>query len=135
MALLLDTCAAIWVANGDPISGEARNAIEENAGIGSILISPMTAWEIATLTSKGRLKLSMAPESWFDALLSLPGIRLAPMPPRTLIASAFLPGDPPSDPADRIIAATARAENLILMTRDQRLLDFGNQGHVRVLAC
>lgn len=135
MALLLDTCAAIWVANGDPISGEARNAIEENAEVGSILISPMTAWEIATLANKGRLKLSMAPESWFDALLSLPGIRLAPMPPRTLIASAFLPGDPPSDPADRIIAATARAENLILMTRDRRLLDFGSQGHVRVLAC
>jgi len=135
MALLLDTCAAIWVANGDPISGEARNAIEENAEVGSILISPMTAWEIATLANKGRLKLSMAPESWFDALLSLPGIRLAPMPPRTLIASAFLPGDPPSDPADRILAATARAENLILMTRDRRLLDFGNQGHVRVLAC
>ena len=135
MALLLDTCAAIWVANGDPISGEARNAIEENAEVGSILISPMTAWEIATLANKGRLKLSMAPEPWFDALLSLPGIRLAPMPPRTLIASAFLPGDPPSDPADRIIAATARAENLILMTRDRRLLDFGNQGHVRVLAC
>jgi PIN domain nuclease of toxin-antitoxin system len=135
MALLLDTCAAIWVANGDPISGEARNAIEENAEIGSILISPVTGWEIATLASKGRLRLSMAPECWFDALLSLPGIRLAPMPPRTLIASAFLPGDPPSDPADRIIAATARAENLILMTRDHRLLDFGNQGHVRVLAC
>jgi len=77
----------------------------------------------------------MAPETWFEAMLTLPGIRLAPMPPRTLIASAFLPGRPPADPADRIIAATARAENLVIVTRDRELLSYGDEGHVRVLAC
>lgn len=134
-ALLLDTCAAIWVANGDPISDPSREAIEQAAHENQILLSPITAWEVATLVRKGRLTLSMAHESWFDALLALPGIALAPMPPRTLMASAFLPGDPPADPADRIIAATARADNLVLMTRDRRLLDYGERGHVRVLAC
>lgn len=134
-ALLLDTCAAIWIANGDPIAPEAREAVEEAAGARNVLISPITAWEIATLVSKGHLTLSMAPDSWFEALLALPGVALAPLPPRTLIASAFLPGAPPSDPADRIIAATARAENLVLTTRDRKLLDYGDQGHARVLAC
>ncbi len=133
--MLLDTCAAIWVANGDPIAESARTAIEEAVVENGILVSPITAWEVATLVSKGRLTLSMAPDSWFEALLALPGLRLAPMPPRTLVASAFLPGAPPTDPADRIIAATARADNLVLTTRDRKLLDYGEQGHARVLAC
>lgn len=57
------------------------------------------------------------------------------MPPRTLIASSFLPGDPPSDPADRIIAATARAENLVVVTRDRELRAYGSEGHMKILAC
>ena len=51
--LLLDTCAAIWLVNGDPISVESRAAITAaqtaNAGVH---VSPMTAWEIATLVEK-----------------------------------------------------------------------------------
>ena len=135
MSLLLDTCAVLWVANGDSISEQAREAIDEAAASDSVFVSPISAWEIATLVQKGRLMLSMAPDSWFEALLALPGVRLAPMPPRTLMASAFLPGSPPSDPADRIIAATARAENLVLITRDRKLLSYGAEGHLRGLTC
>jgi PIN domain nuclease of toxin-antitoxin system len=133
--LLLDTCAILWIANGEEISGECRRAVDEAAQSDGVLVSPITAWEIGTLVRKGRIALSMPPEAWFDAALALPGVRLAPMPPRTLIASAFLPGTPPADPADRIIAATARIEGFILVTRDQKLLSYGDDGHVRVLAC
>jgi PIN domain nuclease of toxin-antitoxin system len=133
--LLLDTCAVLWIANGEEISQNCRQAVNEAAKADKILISPITAWEIGTLVRKGRIALSMAPDVWFEAALALPGMRLAPMPPRTLIASAFLPGTPPADPADRIIAATARAEDLILVTRDRKLLSYGEEGHVRVLAC
>jgi PIN domain nuclease of toxin-antitoxin system len=134
-ALLLDTCAVLWIANGEEISEDCRQAVDEAAQDKRILISPITAWEIGTLVRKGRIALSMAPDAWFDAALALPGVRLAPMPPRTLIASAFLPGAPPTDPADRIIAATARTEDLVLVTRDRQLLSYGEDGHVRVLAC
>lgn len=133
--LLLDTCAVLWIANGEEILEDCRRAVDEAAPSDQILISPITAWEIGTLVRKGRIALSMPPEAWFDAALALPGVRLAPMPPRTLIASAFLPGTPPADPADRIIAATARTEGFVLVTRDQKLLSYGNEGHVRVLAC
>jgi PIN domain nuclease of toxin-antitoxin system len=133
--LLLDTCAVLWIANGERILEDCRRAVDEAAPSDQILISPITAWEIGTLVRKGRIALSMPPEAWFDAALALPGVRLAPMPPRTLIASAFLPGTPPADPADRIIAATARTEGFVLVTRDQKLLSYGNEGHVRVLAC
>jgi PIN domain nuclease of toxin-antitoxin system len=66
---------------------------------------------------------------------ALPGMRLAPMPPEVLIDSAFLPGTPPRDPADRILAATARAASHILVTRDSELIPYAQQGHLRVLVC
>ena len=60
-AVLLDTCAAIWLMNGDPISAESRAAIAaaqtENLGI---YVSPVTAWEIATLAVKDRLQLTLS---------------------------------------------------------------------------
>jgi PIN domain nuclease of toxin-antitoxin system len=47
----------------------------------------------------------------------------------------FLPGKPPRDPADRIIAATARDLGATLVTRDRALLAYGEEGHVAVLEC
>jgi PIN domain nuclease of toxin-antitoxin system len=135
-AVLLDTCAAIWLMNGDPISAESRTAITaaqtENLGI---YISPMTAWEIATLLAKDRLQLTLSPDAWFDNLLRLPGFRLAPMPPNVLIASASLPGAPPNDPVDRILAATGRAFGLSLITRNGELMRYARAGHIEAIEC
>jgi PIN domain nuclease of toxin-antitoxin system len=39
-----------------------------------------------------------------------------------------------TEPADRIIAATARALGATLVTRDRRLLDYAAAGHVAALA-
>jgi len=57
------------------------------------------------------------------------------MSPDLLIASSFLPGEPPRDPADRIMLATARDLGAALVTRDRALLDYGGQGHVKIVAC
>jgi PIN domain nuclease of toxin-antitoxin system len=37
------------------------------------------------------------------------------------------------DPADRIIVATARINSLILLTRDQKILSYGEQGYLNCL--
>jgi len=87
------------------------------------------------LASKGRLTLTIPPEEWFNSLLEMPGMRLAPLTPKILLASSMLPGVPPGDPADRIIAATARALGQTLVTRDSKLLDYAQQGHIRARAC
>jgi PIN domain nuclease of toxin-antitoxin system len=68
-------------------------------------------------------------------LLATPGLQLAALSPEILIASSFLPGRPPRDPADRIILATARDLGLTLVTRDRALLDYGEAGNVSVVAC
>jgi len=79
--------------------------------------------------------MTLSPEVWFDTLLALPGVRLAALTPKVLISSTALPGTPPSDPADRIIAATARLYGYRVITRDSKLLDYAAQGHVLVTAC
>ncbi len=134
--LLLDTCAAIWFAEDDPVTPDAVKAIDQAASDGiPIFVSPMSAWEIGLLTARGRLAMSMSPEAWFDALLNVPGVELARLSVKVLVASSFLPGTPPRDPADRIIAATAREFGYQLVTRDSALLDYADQGHIQALAC
>lgn len=135
--LLLDTCAVIWISSEDAeITAEALDALERAQGVGeSIYVSPITAWEIGLLVARGRLSLLMSPERWFERLLQGPGIELADMPPEVLIASSFLPGEPPKDPADRIVAATAREFGYTLVTRDKRLLTYAGRGHLRAIGC
>jgi PIN domain nuclease of toxin-antitoxin system len=134
--VLLDTCAAIWLMNGDRISTASRNAIDAAQSDSSgVFVSPITAWEIATLVARNRFSLTLSPDAWFDALLALPGLRLAAMPPSVLIASVSLPGSPPNDPADRIIAATARAFGFVVATRDRELTSYAAAGHLEIIAC
>jgi PIN domain nuclease of toxin-antitoxin system len=134
--VLLDTCAAIWLMNGDPMSAGSRAAVAAaQAGNLGVHVSPMTAWEIATLVAKNRLRLSLSPEAWFEALLGLTGVRLAPMPPKVLIASASLPGVPPNDPVDRIIVATGRTYGHAVITRDGELRRYARAGHIELVEC
>jgi PIN domain nuclease of toxin-antitoxin system len=134
--VLLDTCAAIWLVNGDPMSADSRASITaaqtQNLGV---YVSPMTAWEVATLVAKNRVQLALSPEAWFDALLGLVGVRLAAMPPRVLIASTTLPGAPPRDPVDRIIAATGRTFGYSVVTRDGELMLYARAGHIDAVGC
>lgn len=134
--VLLDTCAAIWLMNGDPMTVVSREAVTAAVLAGDgVHVSPISAWEIATLVAKDRLQLTLTPDGWFEALLALPGVRLAPMSPTVLIASATLPGSPPKDPADRIIAATAREFGHAIVTRDRQLIAYAEAGHIEVVAC
>jgi PIN domain nuclease of toxin-antitoxin system len=133
--ILLDTCAAIWLQAGSAFRPEGEAALQEAQEIGTqVLVSPITAWEIGLLVSKGRLVLTLPPLTWFDQLLEL-GVDLAPLTPDILIASSQLPGPPLRDPADRIVAATARAMRYRLITRDRPLLDFAASGQVEAISC
>ncbi len=134
--LLLDTCAVIWVANDDPISRAARDALSRALQSDEpIYVSPISAWEIGMLAARGRIRLQMSAEKWFEYILDMPGVRLADMPTTLLIASSYLPGVTPNDPADRIIAATAREFGYRIVTRDRQLLAYAESGNCRALAC
>jgi PIN domain nuclease of toxin-antitoxin system len=134
--LLLDTCTLIFMTEKARLAVAAVETMQATSeGGGATYISPISAWEIGMLASRGRMQLLLRPERWFANLFEVPGVRLADMSPDLLIASSYLPGRPPGDPFDRIIAATARDLGATLITRDRALLDYGEQGHVRVVEC
>jgi|SRR6185312_1004031 len=131
--ILLDTCALLWLTAEEEMSPAALEALDD-AGAGEVFVSPISAWEVGQLAARGRIRLALEPRDWFQSALEA-GLALAPMPPDVLIASSFLPGEPLRDPADRILAATARAYRYRLMTRDRPLLDLGGAGHLDAIAC
>jgi PIN domain nuclease of toxin-antitoxin system len=134
--LLWDTCAAIWIYEKARLSQAAVEALASAHRDGTpSYVSPITAWEVGMLASRGRLQLLIRPERWFANLFDVPGVKMAEMSADLLIASSYLPGRPPKDPTDRIIAATARELGATLITRDRALLEYGKQGHIAVVEC
>src|ERR1700733_8127148 len=135
LPLLLDTNAAIWLSR-DELKASASEKLDEAARIGvATYLSPITAWEAGQLVSRNRLSLGATPQRWSARILAMPNIHLAELSPDILIASSFLPGMPPRDPADRILLATARHIGATLITRDRQLLKYGEEGQVSTIAC
>jgi PIN domain nuclease of toxin-antitoxin system len=134
--LLLDTHAAVWITEGLPLASEAIEAMDAaHRADSKIFVSPISAWEIGLLVARNRIGLSARPERWFQKVLAIPGVKLAELTADILIESSFLPGNPPRDPADRIIIATARDIGATLVTRDRLLLEYGKSGQINALAC
>ncbi len=133
--LLLDTCAAIWTVE-DRLRPETVELLSQRYRAGEpTYVSPITAWELGILFSRARYRSHRSPEEYWRHLLSLPNVRLSQMPPELMLASHFLPGTPPRDPADRILAATAREYDYTLVTRDALLLSYAREGHLLALEC
>ena len=132
--VLLDTHVLVWLLNGDQkLNQKALKAINRSMAEEAVLLSAISPWEISMLTSKGRLTLDRDVGEWVQAAVSVPGLRLEAISPEIAVASTRLPGKIHSDPADRLIAATARHLGAVLITDDQLLLDYGADGHLRVL--
>jgi PIN domain nuclease of toxin-antitoxin system len=117
------------------MSPAGLQAIEDATQARLVFVSAITAWEVATLVRKARYRLRASPEGWFTSLMARPGVNLVPLTPAILIESVFLPGKPPGDSADRMIAASARLEGLAVVTRDKQLWAYANDGHVSVVEC
>lgn len=131
-ALVLDTHVLVWLlAGNERLGSRARKSIRAAAETGALRVSAITPWEIAVLASKGRLVLEQDVGEWVQSALALPGIRLEPLSPEVAVASTRLPGTIHPDPADRIIAATARHLGATLITADGLLLDYGAAGHMK----
>ena len=132
--LLLDTHIWLWYAIGDERLGVASRArTQDEIDADGVTVSAMSAWEVLMHWSEGRVRLSKPPEAWVLAALSVPQIAVAPVTSEIAAAAALLPGEAPADPADRMLAATARQDDLVLATRDRELLAYGDAGHVAVM--
>ena len=139
-ALLLDTCAVIWLANGAPLPSAALSAIITAGLSNSIFVSPASAWEL-TLLSRPRpgqrptVQCLPDPQTWFASFMAGPGIKAAPMTPALTIDAFHLPGDFHADPINRLIVATARHLDIPIVTSDPKILGYAAAGYIRVIPC
>mgnify|MGYP000439292657 CR=1 FL=1 len=114
-----------WVNGSESLSANARKVIAETlASDSEILVSSISAWEIAILIVKGRLVLSMDVESWLDEVSQIDGVRYVPVNNEIGIKSTLLPGEFHKDPADRMIVATARLYAVPVVTADEKIIQY-----------
>lgn len=130
--IVLDTHALIWWASGDKarLSPAAIAAIEAELPDGQIVISSISAWELAALVAKGRLALSMDVQAWLNAVREIEAVVFVPVDNDIGVKSVELPGDFHKDPADRMIVATARQWAAPLVTADEKIRAYP---HVRTI--
>jgi PIN domain nuclease of toxin-antitoxin system len=133
---LLDTCSLIYLAHDEPVSKEVRVVLDAMPSrVDNVVVSPISAWELGMLVSKGRIVLERPPAAWFRMACIRFDIQTIPLSADVLVAASFLPEPLHGDPADRILVATARELDLTIITRDRAILAYGAAGHVKTLAC
>lgn len=130
--IVLDTHVLVWWVNGDDVllSAAAKQAIEHELVGGQILVSSITAWEIAMLVSKERVSLSVDVSTWLDLVGQIEAVSFIPVDNEIAIKSTELPGNFHKDSADRMIVATARKLAAPVVSADEKIRAYP---HVKVI--
>jgi PIN domain nuclease of toxin-antitoxin system len=127
--LLLDTHVALWLDSGDErLRASTRTLIDgcwQNDG--TIMLSAITAWEIALLVDTGRIDLDVPVAAWLERFLDRPGIEAVSLSHRAASRSYQLHHLEHRDPADRLLIATAIDLACPLVTYDERIVRFGKK--------
>lgn len=119
--ILVDTHVVVWLAfDQEQISTRARAAIgEARQSADGLAICDITLFELATLASKGRIRLDVSLESFLLEVESR--FVVLPISSIACVRAMGLPASYPKDPADRLIGATALVEGLRLLTADRAI--------------
>ena len=118
--ILLDTHVLFWaVDDSKSLSRKAASEIRRARRDGGIAISAISIWELASLLARGTIQGYGSVESSLKLLLE--GVTIRPITPEIAALATQFPDDFSRDPADRLIGATARAEGLTLVTRDETI--------------
>ncbi len=123
--VVLDTCAWLWMcATPEKLSSAAREIIDREKRHDGLIVSIISAWEVAKLVQKRKLRLSISCRQWIDEAVRADGVTLHPLTPEVCVESTELPGSFHGDPADQIIVATARLIAGAVITSDRKILDY-----------
>lgn len=120
--ILLDTCTFIWqILDPTFLSLSAKHALDAHRG--DLFVSNFSAFEVARLVKKKKLKIPRDAGPWFYASLEEFAIREIPLTSILMFLAEELP-DIHSDPADRFIIATAVAYGMSIVTPDQTIAKY-----------
>lgn len=123
MKYLLDTHTWIWSVLDDPrLSRRARAALGAVAGHDHVGLAAISLKEASWHLARGRIAVNerFGPwPLWLRAAAVSPHLEVLPLTVDVAIESEQLGDAFPRDPADRLIAATARVHNLTLITSDR----------------
>jgi PIN domain nuclease of toxin-antitoxin system len=121
-AMILDTCALLWLASGS--KKLSRVALKQINEVPAVYVSAISGFEVAVKVARGKLKLPLSPQEWFDKVVDHHGISILPIEIHVCIAAAQLPPIH-DDPCDRFIIATAKENDLTVVTTDERFESYG----------
>jgi PIN domain nuclease of toxin-antitoxin system len=120
--ILLDTHALVWlVAEPARLSRAATDAIRRARATGGLAVASITLWELAMLLVRGHVRGHGTIDASIRQVVDAARVSVREITPVIASLSAQFPDDFPLDPADRLIAATARADGLTLVTKDERI--------------
>jgi PIN domain nuclease of toxin-antitoxin system len=120
--ILLDTHVLAWlVADENRLSRPATSAIRRARASDGIAIADVSIWELAFLFARGALRTRSTIESTIANFVTRSGVNVRPITPEIAALATQFPDDYPKDPIDRLIGATARAEDITLITRDEKI--------------
>jgi PIN domain nuclease of toxin-antitoxin system len=123
--IVLDTHVWVWwLSDPDNIPNKARKLIAEAASDRAVYISSISAWEIALLVKKDRLRFTMEAADWIARSEALPFLHFVPVDNAIAVRSVVLIDPFKNDPADRIIVATAIIMGAPLVSSDRRILKY-----------
>jgi PIN domain nuclease of toxin-antitoxin system len=121
--LLLDTHTFLWWLLGDTsLSVPARDAIGDTRN--EVFISAASAWEIATKVRIGKLPGAASVAADLAAIVAAQGFVALPITFAQGQMAGTLPG-PHKDPFDRMLVAQAMADDMVLVSNEQRLDAYG----------
>jgi PIN domain nuclease of toxin-antitoxin system len=130
--ILLDTHALLWWVTEDRrLSTTARREIARS---GSVLVSPVSCWEVGTLVRLHRLELDRDVHEWIADVLDRDDVDLVAMSAHAAVDAGLFPDDFPRDPADRMLYATARELVVPFVSRDANVTEYARRAKdVRVV--
>ena len=118
-AILLDTHTLLWLVSApDQVSGAAREQIADSTR--EVMVSAVSAWEIAIKTRLGRLDGELLLSAWPDIMAAMTVTELAIEAADAILAGRLAWNH--RDPFDRMIVAQAARRGLTIATRDADIL-------------
>ena len=126
-SFLLDTHILLWWTSQrrrlTKVQQNTLAAVQERGE--SVAISAISLWELAMMAERGRVTPPMPLDLWLAEIEHDPAIAVFPLSGRIAYESVRLGEGFPSDPAGRLIVATARCHALQLVTSDKRIRRWG----------